>query len=278
MYIKFSEYIREYVGDLYPTKGTLFTTPRLPELRDFQHDELFDFVNYIANEFGEELLSIEKAGKYMDPFIGSGDYGSVFLLKSGKVLKITSDRSEIRVIVRLVKKFTKYLINFYDVRELVDDYRSLKIKKGGYNITGIYAIIMDKVEPITGKEKQICYYVDELFEKLPNDYKMTNSFKEEFIENTGIGYDDEMKDILDRIWLNLVGMIRELRKLKISDPDFNGGINFGKKDDGTIVHIDVRDTEGRDKSLPDLGYTIDNIKEIDISPILKELKLRKNQD
>jgi hypothetical protein len=279
MYIKFSEYLREYVGDLYSTKGTIFDTPDIPKLRSLNLSarqrltETFNFVDFIANEFGEELLSIEKSGRYMDPFLGSGSYGSVFLLKSGKVLKITSDRSEIRVIVRLVKKLTKYLINYYDVREIVDEDKSMRI----------YAMIMDKITPVKGDERQVCTYVENLFFMLPPDYneKMESSIKEKLINKTELKYfrhDSGVMSTLDKYWKNFVGMVQELRRLKITEPDFNGGINFGKKEDGTIVHIDIRDIEGRDKSLPDLGFKINNLKQIDVSPILGEMSMRKRQD
>lgn len=273
--LKFAEYIREYVGDLYsPNPGTLFDTPTIPNLQlnpnfKVKPQELFDFVEYVADEFGEELLSIEQDNKFVDPFIGSGSYGAVFLLENGRVLKITSDRSEIKVVSKLVKRTTQYLLNYYDVAELYNGDMSLEL----------FAMVMDEVKSIDNLPgRRIWVYAYEFFKFLPNKIskRIIPNLKEEFIRNAGLNY-DLFLPMLNRHWDNMVNMTLELRKLKIHRPDLDNILNFGVREDGTVVHIDIRDIAGRDKSLPDQGINLPKIKKIDVSPIIEELRIRQKE-
>lgn len=256
----------EYRGDLFSIKSTMFDTPFKAKAEFFPNlkpEELFELVDYIANEFGEELLAIEKEGKYVDPFLGSGDYGCVFLLKNGRVLKITSDRTEIKVAKKLVKRTTKYLLNYYDIAELYNGDENLRY----------FAVIMDEIKPLEKIDgKGLWYNAYEFFKFLPTEINKRNipNIKNEFLRKYYLSGD--YKEWLDKYWDNLVGMVQELRKLKVVRPDLDNILNFGVKDDGTIVHIDIRDTEGRNKSLPDLGVTLQKVKKIDVLPIIKEIE------
>lgn len=91
--------------------------------------------NKIAYELGEEVVKN----------LGHGDFGEVFLLKSGKVLKLTSDENEVLISKKLVKykKLFKNIVNYYNVGEIETTIKT------DYK----YYILMDYVEPLSKLEK-----------------------------------------------------------------------------------------------------------------------------
>jgi hypothetical protein len=85
------------------------------------------FVNTIADEYGFDTKKLK--------YLGSGAFGSAYRIGK-KVLKITSDHDEYMNANKLRRKSpTKYLINYYDARQIDQD--------GWY-----FALIMDYVKPI----------------------------------------------------------------------------------------------------------------------------------
>lgn len=93
-------------------------------------------VRNIAKALGEEVLD----------WLGTGSKGVAFKLKSGKVLKITSNEREAAVADRLRKRMTgPHIISFYDVRRL----RGENLK----DEWPYYSIVMDRVRGLTSEEK-----------------------------------------------------------------------------------------------------------------------------
>lgn len=64
-----------------------------------------------TQEFEELVQDIIQQG---GEFIGSGDYGKVFLV-NGKVIKVTTDPDEIEDAQRIKGKKTKYFVHIFDV-------------------------------------------------------------------------------------------------------------------------------------------------------------------
>lgn len=93
----------------------------------------------------EELVQdiIQQGGE----FIGSGDYGKVFLL-NGKVVKVTTDPDEIEDAQKIKQKKTKYFVHIFDV-----DVRDPKLA----------IIAMEDLEEFTGDEDQVP--IDDIYDE-----------------------------------------------------------------------------------------------------------------
>jgi len=132
--------------------------------------KLFEYINYsnrreydfslsdklgITKEESEEIYN-KVAEFYMDnpniSFLGSGSYGSVFSLDD-KVLKITTDDQEIESVEYLRKKIIHGIVDYYDIRKI-----NLYINDELYIERDLFAIIMDKVEPLDNVELE-CYRI-----------------------------------------------------------------------------------------------------------------------
>lgn len=238
MIFKFSEFLNEYVTQL--------KIPYIQEIRN--NEELsFKFINFLANEFGEEL----DLGNFKekDPFLGAGGWGSAFELKGGRVLKITEDVKEATVAWRLSKKpVTKYLVNYYDVREIT-------LKNFYYpnhpRLT-VYAIILDKIKTLRGMERGIWASYEIFFQNqmTPQSYAeaITTSLDLKDVQFSVI-------ELVEKYWKNMVEMRKEIKKLRLDNLDFYGE-NFGKLEDGTIVHFDIRDYDATKKFFPNFKEII----------------------
>ena len=76
--------------------------------------KIFDIIKEVISptqQFEELVQDIVQQG---GEFIGSGDYGKVFLL-NGKVVKVTTDPDEIEDALQLKQKKTKYFVHIFDV-------------------------------------------------------------------------------------------------------------------------------------------------------------------
>lgn len=93
----------------------------------------------------EELVQdiIQQGGE----FIGSGDYGKVFVL-NGKVVKVTTDPDEIEDAQKIKQKKTKYFVHIFDV-----DVRDPKLA----------IITMEDLEEFTGDEDQVP--IDDIYDE-----------------------------------------------------------------------------------------------------------------
>lgn len=101
----------------------------------------------------EELIPTGKDLKYLSnkithlfgynkiKFLGNGQYGIAFkVIGEDKVIKLTTDKEEARIAEKLRSKNTKYITNYYDIRQIQFDGIDDKIN--------LWAIVLDKVNPI----------------------------------------------------------------------------------------------------------------------------------
>lgn len=90
------------------------------------------YINKHINNIAKQL------GYGSTKYVGSGNFGLVYDVGDGKLLKITTDRSEAINANKLRQKpMTKHIINYYDVRRI----KNPKDEK-------YYSIVMDKVSPL----------------------------------------------------------------------------------------------------------------------------------
>jgi len=173
---------------------------------------LYSYVSFIANQLGEELLQYKN--------IGSGQFGTAFMLKSGKVLKLTSDMLEAMTAYYLSDKNTEFVVNYYDVRRIV-----------GSKDKNLYVIIMDYAEPVKMSEKEkYLWYLDE---------KYLDCDVDEFIKNMNYPWKitENVISYLKHFWYNMIGMLQELKELGIKNADIHSD-NLGMIN-GKMILFDV---------------------------------------
>jgi len=190
----------------------------------------------IADELGEKLIEE----------IGSGDFGVVFSLESGRVLKLTYDTNEIIIAKKLArhKNLFKYILNYYNVGEIENTTNDFK-----------YFILMDYVEPLPKEEKVMIDYVFKpIFQFSKSFYK--SAFDDELIDNINHSFTTiklkqnrpllssmydiyEMKKNAISFIPHIKNIAKELKKHNIEQCDFHGG-NLGWNHDHTrLILFDI---------------------------------------
>jgi len=195
------------------------------EKEDFQ-DEIFYEENDIFNEEIRKIayLIAEDINEEIDinlknNYLGAGDFGYAFLTKSNKVLKITSDETELHIAQKLSKNRNWFgtLINYYSIGKIdYDDYSNTytwlkytnSIKKFKYYL------LMDRVYPINDIEKCVIkMFYKKLIQMTPDYYEniMNPDLEKniiEFFEN------DEMKSIALKFLPLVRNIVKELKSHK----------------------------------------------------------------
>jgi hypothetical protein len=188
----------------------------------------------VAEELGEKIVKE----------LGSGDFGTAFLLESGKVLKLTFDTNEVNVAKKLTrnKNLFNNIMNYYNVGELETD--------SDYK----YFILMDYVEPLNELEKVAINVFKELLQFSHSFYKsvfseqlidyVNNQFTPKRINQTGLfwKYYDEIPKI-KQIAINFIPKIQAIAKdLKlhhIEQCDFHGNNLGWNKDHTKLIIFDI---------------------------------------
>jgi hypothetical protein len=195
-------------------------------------DDLGQMIRTLKQDFGFKKI------KYVD----QGHFGMAFDVGNNKVLKLTSNENEIRGIRKVLNKDIPGVVKYYDIKH--------------YPQSNVYAILMDKVKPLSKKEETIYTVIY---------YEMANHSDSDFWDN----YDDTDEDIreefieelIDRLesprpedelpsfkideydLVNYIDTYRELLKTlesnNVPTEDLHGG-NIGRKDN-KLIHFDVMD-------------------------------------
>ena len=193
----------------------------------------------VAEELGEKLIKE----------IGSGDFGWVFLLESGKVLKLTSDTEEVIIANKLTrnKNLFQYILNYYNVGEIenietndgYDDYK--------------YFILMDYIEPINDFEARVINLVykpllqysksfyksifsNQIIDYVVDQFNKKNKRITSFAVKSSI---EEMKKFAIRLIPHIQNIAKDLKLHHIEQCDFHGG-NLGWNEDHTkLVLFDI---------------------------------------
>jgi hypothetical protein len=177
--------------------------------------------------------------------LGEGTQGTAFLLKNGKVLKITEDQTEAKASAIIAGKMTNNLVRVERVFL--------------FGKTGLYGIVMENLEPLSGLEEDFWDNFRDLFEDI--DPGKTIKWKELqsliYYKLQDDGYEeDEIYGYLDEAEENnLPQIINELYKYGIVFWDYHGK-NLMKRGNQTV--------------LIDLGYS--NINKNPKIPILEKNK------
>ncbi len=211
---------------------------------------LYRYVNYIANRLGEELVG--------ESSLGSGTYGTAFELKSGKVLKLTGDVREAKMAQWLKNRNTTYLISCYSIYEIKPGniyalvMEKLDIHENNLN----YSIIWDSILSYINRDPSVILEEDKNFiiSKIEHDYDIDIEY-------------EEIKKYIEDNWDSIYGITKEIIELDIIYPDIHTD-NLGFDSNGTLIYFDVKEMNYKKKKRKDLS----NIKldVLDISAFFKE--------
>jgi len=182
-------------------------------------------VDRVANNLGEEVID----------FIDSGALGYVFSLKSGKVLKITTDKNEINLIYNLSKlsSIPKSLMTYYNIGKI---YNPNPTTKRQY-----YYILMDKVKTLNDEEQSVInefykhriQYNNNYYENIMNPY-LERHIDEWFANKWNKNKIKICKELLPQVR----NIVKDLKKHKIKQTDFHGG-NLGWNKEGKLIMFDL---------------------------------------
>ena len=178
----------------------------------------------IAYAFGERITGV----------LAAGNNGFVYELASGKLLKITPDASEVAAVMKLRRlPRMRHMISYYDVRNITNLYkRIMNSSGGGYKpVTNFYAIIMDRVTPLSGEEKTTWgnYYYHFLTE---ND-----SLEEFFDEINADRKSMQVKEFWRKLFPQRKQIQRDFKRANINLWEVHQN-NVGFDQFGQLVHFD----------------------------------------
>ena len=95
-----------------------------------------DYLTQIAAQLGETVSG---------GMLGSGAYGVAYPLASGRVLKLTTDKTEIATAAHFrTRRKTRHIMSYYDVRPI--------LPRAEYHQW--FAIVMDRVTPLTTTQQE----------------------------------------------------------------------------------------------------------------------------
>jgi len=166
-------------------------------------------------------------------FLGSGSYGNAYEIEGeNKILKLTSDYDEYVNATTLLKKNTKYIINYYDARSLIGKGRmvieDVEIDVEEYDEDYLYdwrfyAIILDKVDK---PPKEYMEFIKK------NSLCYKNIDKLEYLKNYGDN-DIRYRFLIDQT----IELMKEAEKVGVNAYDLHMG-NLGWKDNH-LVYFDI---------------------------------------
>lgn len=200
----------------------------------------------IAEELGEKIVKE----------LGAGDFGTVYLLESGKVLKFTSDTSEVIIAKRLTKNknLFKYILNYYNVGELSVATESKEN----------YFILMDYVEQLTEMERiainhayarllqfSRSFYASafspQLVDIVVDKFSKSEITKSGYMTQYSKEQIEKMKKFAISIIPHIQNIAKDLKLHHIETCDFHGG-NLGWSDDHSkLIVFDIRNPYIRDR-------------------------------
>ena len=179
-----------------------------------RNEELISKVNEIAAEFGEEVEE--------DGYLGCGSYGCSFKLKTGRVLKLTTDVREVQSAARLRKRAPKkHLVSYYDVRN---------IKGTDVVWRGVYGLVMDLIIPIKDPALQRNFS-----NNMDRFYESGNKTDEELIDSL-TRYEDQ-KEFWDKVISQRHSILKDIESSNIDWTEAHAG-NIGFDQYGTFKIFD----------------------------------------
>ena len=183
-----------------------------------------------------------RLGEQIDKELGGGANGVAFLLKSGKVLKITGDTQEVAAASRYrTKQRVPHLVSVYDVRKLEGDIVNpqdpdfAKFKTSWDRSRQFYVIIMDAVTPFDNNEQR-------MWQEIVDDY-LNPRFSDEITEDELLNAIDENQNLtLPEGWVDTMiaqrqSVLAAFRRNSVYAQEAHSE-NMGWNRHGQLVHFD----------------------------------------
>jgi len=180
---------------------------------------LSEAITYQESPEDEEFLSQFDASQDSMYYLGSGDFGTAYSLGNGKVLKITSSKSEYDIAGKLLEKPLPNLATIY----------ARKPTKYGF------LIVMEELD-IDDDVENYWYDVEEILstQGLPIQY-IGNFDEDEYVTENG-DINPTSKKLMDELY----GIVYDYRRLGIEASDIKAD-NIGRSKDGTLKAFDIED-------------------------------------
>lgn len=187
---------------------------------NFKLYEKYGNLDNIEKKFAN--LTCIQLGYQLGDCLGSGHFGSTFEIKDDdgniKTLKITSDIGEAKMANKLRKKpYTQHIINYYDVRLIASEV-SLGVPH--------YAIIMDKIKPLSTEESHM---IEKCFDNLPtwiSSLIRRKNDKERLKMMDEIDFPQENEKFYKNFFLQMIELSKEMKHYGIKGTDLHTG-NLG---------------------------------------------------
>jgi hypothetical protein len=190
----------------------------------------------VMDKDGSLFDLLEKACKRFDvkkvKYRKSGEFGMAFLADDDKVIKLTSNKSEASNINQLIDKNVPGTIKYYDI---------VYFRK-----FDIYAILMERVEPLKGEERKLYQIMFDAFENVvapaPERY-----------EECCVGYvmyetrRRYSKSDVEKCYKLLTELKTKLESSGVSTNDLHTG-NMGWRN-GELVHFDIMSENTRQEDI-----------------------------
>ena len=193
---------------------------------------LVDFMIYHYKKLKKRKVELEGAKK-----LGAGSNGIAMLLRDGRVLKATYDKSEAHASMAIKGKKFKHVIH-------IDDVFQFPPMKGESNV---YGIVQEKLEPISDEERneftdmavadvEVESGMFSRIWQLPNWQDIVDNAMEGAGENGKEGQRQKTAHALKVLQqkYQMDQIVAELRKAGIAYGDFHGG-NIGKRGNDYVV-------------------------------------------
>jgi hypothetical protein len=187
----------------------------------------------IANKLGEQI----------DKELGGGANGVAFLLRSGKVLKITGDISEVAAASRYrTKQRVPHIVSVYDVRKLegdIIDPTDPTIDIITRNMIDAadqhYVIIMDHVTPLSDAERKVWPEISQHYFDTRFGDEITREECLEIIEDHD--YSTQLESFVNRIITQRQSVLAAFRRNSVFVQEAHSE-NMGWNRQGQLVHFD----------------------------------------
>lgn len=154
-------------------------------------------------------------------WLGSGEFGSAYLMGNiGKVLKVTSSKSEFEIAQEVMKGNYSSFVKIYDVK-VIDNNR---------------IIVMEELE-LDSDIENLYYTVSSMLDSqgLPIQY-LDHFDEEQYEEQSGEVIDDDTKKFMEELY----GIIHDYRRLGIEASDIRPE-NMGRDKQGNLKAFDIED-------------------------------------
>jgi hypothetical protein len=184
-----------------------------------------------------------KLGEQIDKELGGGANGVAFLLKSGKVLKITGDDREVAAASRYrTKQNVPHIVSVYDVRKLEGDIVDPNDPALGPNLHNRiasanqhYVIIMDYVTPFDNHEQEVWTHISKKY--------LYPRFSDEITREELLSYLDENwylrlpTNWVDKLITQRQSVLSAFRRNQVFALEAHSE-NMGWNRQGQLVHFD----------------------------------------